>query len=49
MAFLEHSSFTSEGRRQQNKHQCQVKFVPFHSTVGRPFPQKTAEQGQREH
>lgn len=49
MAFLEHSSFTSEGRRQQNKHQCQVKFVPFHPTVGRPFPQKTAEQGQREH
>lgn len=49
MAFLKHSSFTSEGRRQQNKHQCQVKFVPFHPTVGRPFPQKTAEQGQREH
>lgn len=38
MAFSEHSSFTSEGRRQQKKHQCHVKFVPFHPTVGRPFP-----------
>lgn len=49
MPFLEHSSFTSEGRRQQNKHQFQVKFAPFHPSVGRIFPQKPAEQGQREH
>lgn len=43
MAFSEHSSFTSEGRRQQKKHQCHVKFVPFHPTVEGHSPQKTAE------
>lgn len=42
MPFLEYSNFKSEGRRQQNKHQRQIEFTPFHPSVDRLFTQKLA-------
>lgn len=36
LPFVEHSNFTSEGRRQQNKHQCWRKFTPSHPGAVHP-------------